>query len=747
MSEVIFYVLKLVCIQGLFYLLYWLVFRSSTMHTLNRVYLLGALALSFAIPLIKMPTFHAPVFNEVEVHPLVFWMNGSVPDNEWNLVPIQSDSMISWGTSLPIVYGFITLFLLLRSVSYIIGLHRLKRKSTPIKKHWFTLFKTSQTHPFSFLTSVFIPEALFGSQTFGQILAHECEHVKRYHSIDRLVLDFLVSFLWFNPFIYLYRNALIEIHEYEADEGVLSQHTDRILYQEVLFDQLQTSSYSKLVSHFNVQIIKKRILMMNKQKKKNGRIYLLLAPITLVLIFAFSSKEAMTPLNDVGDEINAFIGPVADMKSKMRDLFVQESAPSILPFKDATNIRVTSTWGKRMHPIEKVLKMHKGIDFACPVGTEIIATADGKVVEIQNSSGEGYGKMIVVDHGGGLVSRYAQLSKFKAKQGDEVTQGQVIALSGNSGASTAPHLHYEVHKNGSPVDPAFYIKNYKIELKKLPTKKENGIGAVRLEQELIKKEQELARREAELALREQELQLAKQQIVQEELYRIHEELEGRRIIEQKNRLKKVEELHATQEKEIDKKNKEKTKEKAKNKVKKQSYKILIDPGHGGHDNGASVSEIKEKELVMSFADLIAAHFQGNEKIEILFTREDDQNRDLKSRAGLASDADLLISLHTNLDSEKSKKFTGIYLNSSSAFYDETRELANIFESEIGTLNREVKTGVSDIYLLREANCPAIHVSLGFLSNTSDLEFLTSDEGKRAMSFKIAESIKRSVSFI
>ena len=118
--------------------------------------------------------------------------------------------------------------------------------------------------------------------------------------------------------------------------------------------------------------------------------------------------------------------------------------------------RITSNFGERYNPLKKKRDFHKGIDFAAEVGTSVQATAAGTVISISNSFG-GYGKKIEIEHNDGFVTKYAHLSEIKVEEGDLVTLGQEIGLSGNTGATTAPHLHYEVVKDGEYVDPLDYF--------------------------------------------------------------------------------------------------------------------------------------------------------------------------------------------------------------------------------------------------------------------------------------------------
>lgn len=513
MNEIIIYVLKVIAIHGLLYFFYRLVFRNSGHHVFNRGYLLLAIISAFIIPLLEI-SLPEKVQSAEEISAIMWFSEPAMGMEEFELVPVQQQSSNSYWYLVPWLYGVVVLALLGRSIFYLIVLARLQRHSEYVKKRWFKLFKISHDRPFSFFSNVFMPKSLFGSDAFEQILAHECEHVRQLHSIDRLLTDFVVSLFWFNPFIYLYRNALIEIHEFQADEVVLNRFNDPVGYQEILFSQLQTAQYTGLVSHFNFSMIKKRIVMMNKQRKMSGWVYALTAPVTLMVVFAFSSKEAMEPINEVGGEIAAIIGPENGIEwSQLKltnsinetldvsdDNEVQDNAPSISPVRSKDLVRLSSGFGMRTHPIHKTKKMHLGIDFSCPTGTEILATASGEVVGIRFDEG-GYGKIITIKHDDKYQTRYAQLSEFKVEKGDKVQKGDVIALSGSSGMSTAPHLHYEILKEGKQVDPVEYIKDYDFKASK-------SQGSFKKQQErLHEQERELALREQELA--QQEMLLAK----------------------------------------------------------------------------------------------------------------------------------------------------------------------------------------------------------------------------------------------
>jgi murein DD-endopeptidase MepM/ murein hydrolase activator NlpD len=129
------------------------------------------------------------------------------------------------------------------------------------------------------------------------------------------------------------------------------------------------------------------------------------------------------------------------------------STPAIRPSKGWTSSR----FGYRKSPFTGLREFHKGFDVANRKGTQIIATADGTVSYVGTN---GYiGKVIKIDHGHGMVTLYGHASKILKKRGDTVKRGDAIALMGNTGRSTAPHLHYEVFLNGIPVNPIKYILN------------------------------------------------------------------------------------------------------------------------------------------------------------------------------------------------------------------------------------------------------------------------------------------------
>lgn len=151
--------------------------------------------------------------------------------------------------------------------------------------------------------------------------------------------------------------------------------------------------------------------------------------------------------NQQSDEIQDLLNRLMEKQKRLA------CTPSIRPVRGQT----TSKFGYRQSEFTKKRELHKGYDIGAPRGTQIVATADGK---IRFAGREGsFGKMIVIDHGYGYKTRYAHASKLLKKKGDQVKKGEAIALVGSTGRSTGSHVHYEVLKKGVPVNPKKFFLN------------------------------------------------------------------------------------------------------------------------------------------------------------------------------------------------------------------------------------------------------------------------------------------------
>lgn len=132
--------------------------------------------------------------------------------------------------------------------------------------------------------------------------------------------------------------------------------------------------------------------------------------------------------------------------------------PAIQPVSNADLKRIASGFGYRIDPVYKTVKFHAGLDFTAPQGTPIYATANG-VVKTAGNLGNGFGNHVVINHGYGYETLYGHMFRVKVKSGERIKRGEIIGWVGSTGKSTGPHCHYEVHKNGRPVDPVYFFYN------------------------------------------------------------------------------------------------------------------------------------------------------------------------------------------------------------------------------------------------------------------------------------------------
>lgn len=153
------------------------------------------------------------------------------------------------------------------------------------------------------------------------------------------------------------------------------------------------------------------------------------------------------------DQLNAEANALTAQIKKLQS--AAQYTGGVMQWPAPASTTITSPFGNRIHPILKVNKFHTGIDIGAGMGTNIVAANAGTVISACYNSGYGY--MVMIDHGGGIVTLYAHASKLLVSTGAKVTKGQVIAKVGSTGMSTGPHLHFEVRVNGEYKNPLTYL--------------------------------------------------------------------------------------------------------------------------------------------------------------------------------------------------------------------------------------------------------------------------------------------------
>jgi murein DD-endopeptidase MepM/ murein hydrolase activator NlpD len=170
-------------------------------------------------------------------------------------------------------------------------------------------------------------------------------------------------------------------------------------------------------------------------------------------------NSIITSLNNMSSRIKAQQVSYKDLGEMTKDKEkLLAATPAIQPVSNKDLKRIASGFGYRIDPVYKTVKLHPGLDFTSPAGTPIYATADG-VIELAGNRGDGYGNVVIINHGYGYKTLYGHMYRIKAKGGQRVKRGEVIGWVGSTGKSTGPHCHYEVIKNGNKIDPIYFFYN------------------------------------------------------------------------------------------------------------------------------------------------------------------------------------------------------------------------------------------------------------------------------------------------
>jgi hypothetical protein len=441
MNNIFFYLLKVNAFIAVVYLFYWVVLKHTTFHQLNRYFFLSGICLSFLLPWVHFSgqsLFHV---TQINLLPDGFGdtaLFGGTPlpvDATGNTISLQD-----WKILVLCLYIFIALLLCWKTIKGILFILKLRKSAIPAQFAGIRFYTgPGIAQPFSFFKWIFFPSPLKKRNLEIAILKHEKVHADQWHTLDLLLLEIITIVLWFNPFIFLLRRSLKQVHEYQADSESIESPGEKADYLRLIVSNARLYTLTGIASQFYWLTIKKRINMITKNKstKLNMLSYVLIIPILAISTMAFSSLNLM----------------------ETKSLEKADNVPCISPIKESSYYKISSGWGMREHPVTHEMKMHNGIDFSAKLGTEVIATADGRVIKTEfNGEGKGYGRVVYIQHSDVYTTLYTQLSEFKVKPGDMVKQGDVIGLVGKSGVSTGPHLHYEVWKNGKAVDPAGYFK-------------------------------------------------------------------------------------------------------------------------------------------------------------------------------------------------------------------------------------------------------------------------------------------------
>lgn len=335
-----------------------------------------------------------------------------------------------------------------------------------------------------FHPTVLLPEDLpVGDAQFQLVLAHELAHIRRKDCLRKLLLTVCICLYWWNPLVWLMVWLANRDMELACDEAVLRALGPdcKKAYALTLLDMARRKPKSApLCSGFARSSAEERIRAILSFKRIPAWVGICVA-VLFVLTASVFTTQAVSPAvapepepavqEEIPEENVAVSVPVSEPRPTTPPIMPEQEAESeiesetqtrseahayIFPLED-TSAEVTNPYGWQEHPVTKQKSLHSGVDLAADYGTNVLAVADGTVLDCSYDTAYGY--ILTLEHENGMQTQYAHLSEFLVKAGDAVRQGQIIAKTGGSGWSTGSHLHLGVLIDGEAVDPLEALKS------------------------------------------------------------------------------------------------------------------------------------------------------------------------------------------------------------------------------------------------------------------------------------------------
>ena len=335
-----------------------------------------------------------------------------------------------------------------------------------------------------FRPTVLLPEDLpVGDAQFQLVLAHELAHIRRKDCLRKLLLTVCLCLYWWNPLVWMMVWLANRDMELACDEAVLRALGPdcKKAYALTLLDMAQRNPKSApLCSGFAKSSAEERIRAILSFKRIPAWVGICVSVLFVLTASVFTTQAAspsaipemeLAVQKEIPEENVAVSMPVSEPLPTTSPIMPEQEAESeiesetqtrsevpayIFPLEDA-NAEVLDSYGWQEHPVTKQKSLHSGVDLAADYGTNVLAVADGTVLDC--SYDMAYGYILTLEHADGVQTQYAHLSEFLVKSGDAVRQGQIIAKTGDSGWSTGPHLHLGVLIDGEAVDPLEALKS------------------------------------------------------------------------------------------------------------------------------------------------------------------------------------------------------------------------------------------------------------------------------------------------
>lgn len=430
MSFVVYLLEVSLCIAMVF-LIFTLFMKRTTFFQLNRFFLIGGLIVAILLPLISLPQHFATEstvlsqlsFEKIETRYVPLSFEEGYEANAFETTFLLTSLYISG----VLLFG-------VRFLASVFKLLRLGIKSTKTQVQGIDICVQERMPVFSFCNFIFAPSTVDPS-----VLRHERVHIVQLHWLDNFFVELVAIALWFNPLMWFYKRAIKEQHEYLADSGAIEGEADVSAYMLCLLNTSYSHNGLAVASHFGSNTIKNRIIMLTKNKTPRYKMmfYLLLAPVAALLLVAFQEST------------------IVPGKSVTPRVIGTQNVPDGAPIEPG-KIKSTIGFGERLHPATSKMVKHTGVDLVADEGVDVVATADGVVVE--TTFNDLKGNFVVIRHNDQFRTQYFHLLKSTVTKGSAIKKGDVIGMVGSTGVlSTSNHLHYEVLKDGEAVDPISYL--------------------------------------------------------------------------------------------------------------------------------------------------------------------------------------------------------------------------------------------------------------------------------------------------
>lgn len=275
-------ILQSILSLGIFSVLYKMLISKGTNFNQIRFFILFAIVLSIVLPFIEIKLFEGSnnylvILDEISI----------IPNPDGNEFIAPAEASFSWQYILKLAFATAATFFLSAFCIKLLSLKKLlgNRKHSSIAKNVKLIETEENINSFSFFNTILIKKSL-DENTKKAIIKHELEHIRNYHSFDKIIIEFLSTLLWFNPFYWIFRRELHIIHEFQADAESI-KHTNKVSYMQMLLSLASIKQSNILINNFNQSFIKRRFKMITKEKVSKGQIPKFLLTISLTLCVGF----------------------------------------------------------------------------------------------------------------------------------------------------------------------------------------------------------------------------------------------------------------------------------------------------------------------------------------------------------------------------------------------------------------------------------------------------------------------------